>query len=220
MNNKIPCGGFYLSDTLGVDENGQLGVNGGEPFKSLVTDGDGNVKWEDRLAYEETVPVASPINITFDGNTEGAVMSSKNNFYKVSDQVFSLDEILQMTVTFNMSGDIFDSVIGDRPNDVIQNNNAFCVTDNGPVFALAENSGPNPLGVPDTYPEPGIYFPVSGTTRALRWLYKTVKKNLDEKFLPDGIESLTFKSSTSGSSKKFKITVNDSGAITATEVTT
>lgn len=54
MNNKIPCGGFYLSDTLGVDENGKLGVNGGEPYKSLVTDGDGNVQWEDRLAYEYT----------------------------------------------------------------------------------------------------------------------------------------------------------------------
>ncbi len=52
MNNKIPCGGFYLSDTLGVDESGKLGVNGGEPYKSLVTDGNGGVKWEDRLAYE------------------------------------------------------------------------------------------------------------------------------------------------------------------------
>lgn len=27
MSNKIPCGGFYLSDTLDVDENGKLGVN-------------------------------------------------------------------------------------------------------------------------------------------------------------------------------------------------
>lgn len=27
MNKKIPCGGFYLNDTLGVDENGKLGVN-------------------------------------------------------------------------------------------------------------------------------------------------------------------------------------------------
>ena len=52
MNNKIPCGGFYLSDTLGVDESGKLGVNGGEPYKSLVTDGEGTAKWEDRLAYE------------------------------------------------------------------------------------------------------------------------------------------------------------------------
>ena len=63
MSNKIPCGGFYLSDTLGVDENGKLGVNGGEPYKSLVTDGDGNAKWEDRLAYSET--------IEWDGNAEG-----------------------------------------------------------------------------------------------------------------------------------------------------
>ena len=53
MNNKIPCGGFYLSDTLGVDDNGKLGVNGGEPYKSLVTDGDGGVKWEDRLTYDD-----------------------------------------------------------------------------------------------------------------------------------------------------------------------
>ena len=27
MKTKIPCGGFYLDDTLGVDENGKLGVN-------------------------------------------------------------------------------------------------------------------------------------------------------------------------------------------------
>lgn len=27
MSNKILCGGFYLNDTLGVDENGKLGVN-------------------------------------------------------------------------------------------------------------------------------------------------------------------------------------------------
>ena len=27
MSNKIPCGGFYLDDTLGVDENGKLGIN-------------------------------------------------------------------------------------------------------------------------------------------------------------------------------------------------
>ena len=65
MNNKIPCGGFYLSDTLGVDENGKLGVNGDEPFKSLVTDGDGGVKWEDRLAYTKTIPGSDGPIITF-----------------------------------------------------------------------------------------------------------------------------------------------------------
>ena len=72
MNNKIPCGGFYLSDTLGVDENGKLGVNGGEPYKSIVTDGEGNVKWEDRLAYDDSKVVAT------NGHTQ---------FVKVSDKV-------------------------------------------------------------------------------------------------------------------------------------
>lgn len=41
---------------------------------------------------------------------------------------------------------------------------------------------------------------------------------IDEKFIPD-VSSLTIKSSTAGSTKKFKITVNDSGAISATEAT-
>ena len=41
---------------------------------------------------------------------------------------------------------------------------------------------------------------------------------IDEKFIPE-MSSVTLKSSTSGSSKKFKITVNDSGTITATEIT-
>ena len=38
---------------------------------------------------------------------------------------------------------------------------------------------------------------------------------IDEKFIPE-MSSVTLKSSTSGASKKFKITVNDSGTITAT----
>lgn len=44
-------------------------------------------------------------------------------------------------------------------------------------------------------------------------------KKLDEKFLPESVESVIIRSSTEGSTKKFKITVDDSGTITATEVT-
>ena len=47
------------SGKIEVDNRGVLKPNstvpsGGEPYKSLVTDEDGNVKWEDRLAYAET----------------------------------------------------------------------------------------------------------------------------------------------------------------------
>lgn len=54
MSNKIPCGGFYLDDMLNVNDSGELSIKGGTPYQQLVTDGDGNTKWEDRLAYEYT----------------------------------------------------------------------------------------------------------------------------------------------------------------------
>lgn len=54
MSNKIPCGGFYLDNTLNVNESGELSIKGGTPYQQLVTDGDGNAKWEDRLAYVAT----------------------------------------------------------------------------------------------------------------------------------------------------------------------
>ena len=54
MSNKIPCGGFYLDDTLNVNESGELSIKGGTPYQQLVTDGSGNTQWEDRLAYVTT----------------------------------------------------------------------------------------------------------------------------------------------------------------------
>lgn len=94
MNNKIPCGGFYLSDTLGVDENGKLGVNGGEPYKSLVTDGDGNTKWEDRPFYtgdpmETEIIPATTVTFSEEGNYMSAYWPESVDFvagqmYRVS----------------------------------------------------------------------------------------------------------------------------------------
>lgn len=63
---KIPCGGFKLDENfLGMNENDELSLAGGEgkEHQYVVTDGEGNVKWEDCLAYSET--------IEWDGNAEG-----------------------------------------------------------------------------------------------------------------------------------------------------
>lgn len=65
---KVPCGGFKLDENfLGMNENDELSLTGGgsegTPYQQLVTDGDGNTQWEDRLAYSET--------IEWDGNAEG-----------------------------------------------------------------------------------------------------------------------------------------------------
>ena len=60
------------SGKINVDSRGILKPNstvpsGGEPYKSLVTDGEGNVKWEDRLTYAETklVEIVPETTVTF-----------------------------------------------------------------------------------------------------------------------------------------------------------
>ena len=192
MNNKIPCGGFYLSDTLGVDENGKLGVNGGEPYKSLVTDGDGGVKWEDRLAYEETEVEEMTVDIVWDGNTEGLVASSSNNYYKVFDAAFTLDQFKQMNYVAN-GEDI--SVATQADEGGINSESGIIAIwsgDSAPVIVSQEgvdSSASVPGGAPDTFPEPGVYFPADGSVSKLYSdkpiaLTFTKLKQIDEKFIP------------------------------------
>ena len=52
------------SGKINVDNRGMLKPNstvpsGSEPYKSLVTDGTGNVKWEDMLAYDDSKVVVA-----------------------------------------------------------------------------------------------------------------------------------------------------------------
>ena len=42
---------------------------------------------------------------------------------------------------------------------------------------------------------------------------------MPEKFMPESVEGVVIRSSTEGSTKKFKLTVDDTGAIKATEIT-
>lgn len=174
------------SGKVNVSANGILKPNAtvpsssGEPYKSLVTDRDGGVKWEDRLAYEDEIPVNPPVNIVWDGNTEGLVASSLNHYYKVSDDVFTFDEFKNMIFTVNGTTDYpIDDGSGDS---IIVANGIMSYQDWGVVIATTENSGPVPPGAPDTYPEPGVYFPSDGGITALKWLSSKIIKKLDEKF--------------------------------------
>ena len=65
MSNKIPCGGFYLDDMLNVNDSGELSIKGGTSYQQLVTDGSGNTKWEDRLAYTNRIAGSDGPIITF-----------------------------------------------------------------------------------------------------------------------------------------------------------
>ena len=210
MNNKIPCGGFYLSDTLGVDENGKLGVNGGEPYKSLVTDGSGNTKWEDRLAYDDSKLVID------DGDGVQLV--------KVADEVPSwatVDVPIKVWVSNGYNGT-------ENPESYTDlGNGSFMLEEATAAFITTDNFEFNGL----VFPEKGVYFSLEGglyatgissadsDTPEITWDGNVgTLKTIDPKYIPSELNEVILPSSTSGSSKKFKITVDDSGAISATEV--
>lgn len=176
MNNKIPCGGFYLSDTLGVDENGKLGVNGGEPYKSLVTDSEGNVKWEDRLAYDDSRVVVD--------------FGEGSQLVKVADEVPSWASIDAPMKVWYRDG---TNTTTTPENNVGFGNGSFMASES--VFIIATDNVEF-SGI--VFPEKGVYFAsipgnyVSGIASAdsntpeITWDGNIGEiKKLDEKFLPE-----------------------------------
>ena len=177
MNKKIPCGGFYLNDTLGVDENGKLGVNGGEPFKSLVTDGDGNTKWEDRLAYDDSKLVVD--------------YGHGIKLVKVADEVPSW-----ATVDANIKGWSSSGEIATGTPEYYEDlgNGSFMLEDASVVFITTDNVEFRGI----VFPEKGVYFAkfpegymagiasAESDTPEITWDGNIgVIKKLDEKFLPE-----------------------------------
>lgn len=186
MNNKIPCGGFYLSDTLGVDENGKLGVNGGEPYKSLVTDGTGGVKWEDRLAYEGSRLVVD--------------LGRKGPFVKVADKAPSWMSVDAPTNVWISKGQREHIITVSQDDNVGYDNGSFrifymvfVITEDNTIIRIDENDEGR-----YEFPKKGVYFGtdvseyISGIASAdsdtpeITWdgSLETIKK-IDEKFLPE-----------------------------------
>ena len=198
------------SGKINVDSRGMLKPNstvpsGSTPYHQLVTDGDGSTQWEDRLAYEDVRIISELIDINWDGNTEGLVASSRNNYYKVSDYVFTLDQFKQMNYVYN-SQDI--SVASQAEQGGINSSSGIiAIRDGGsaPVIVSQEAvvSGASVSGgAPDSFPEPGVYFPANvyyPITIEVTRLYsvepitisKTEIKQIDEKFLPDSVVKQT-----------------------------
>lgn len=81
--------------------------------------------------------------------------------------------------------------------------------DTGEPFIIVDSGQGVRIGTLDTSPTHTISISQNSPGEIVK---------IDEKFIPD-VSSLTIKSSTANSTKKFRITVNDSGAISATEVT-
>ena len=168
----------------------------------------------DRPFYEETVTVNEPLNITWDGNTEGLV-SVADVFYKMSDAVLSIDQIGQI---MRGEANALIGVGGGEPIDLTTfglsaNENLDGFTAEVVTFILK----PSAVIGDVVFPECGIYFakadentygsafitdfPVEQT--------KTVVKTLDEKYMP---------TLTSPNGTQYKLSVADDGTLTAVAV--
>lgn len=217
---KVPCGGFKLDENfLGMNENDELSLTGGSEGKAyqyLVTDGDSKTKWEDRLAYDD-----SRVVVDIEGTKMVMVSGEAPSWASGNVAVKYWLSKNARTVTVEPEHFIFFD------NGSFSAGFAFFITtDNSEVEGVV-------------FPKKGVYFassvpsPSSGVTSVtgvasadsdtpeITWDGKVENvKTIDPKYIPSELNEIILPSSSSGSSKRFKITVDDSGAISATEVTT
>lgn len=212
---KVPCGGFKLDENfLGMNENDELSLTGGgegKAYQQLVTDGYGNVQWEDGLAYE-----GSRVVVSAGGNKQ---------LVKVADEVPTWASVDASTKVWMSDGHSLTV----PPKDNIDFGNGSFVAEFLVFFITTDNFEFKGT----VFPEKGVYFVrrdngayVSGIASAgsdipeITWDGNIeFTKTIDPKYIPSELNEIILPSSTSGSTKKFKITVDDSGTISATEVT-
>lgn len=200
---KVPCGGFDLDESVfNVDKNSK------------------QVKLNSPISYDympEGYPKKDGWAIEWDGNTKGktSVVSPDGTFYKISDMVLTYDDLLGAKAV-NLKNPQQYLVLSE------DNINQQQISDN---FILFKVAGADIYVVSEDNVEVGgLKFPEKGSyvieeSQGAFILVKDIITPMAREFLPSEVNELIMNSSTPDSTKKFKITVNDSGAISATEVT-
>ena len=212
---KVPGGAFYAGDGLTVDSvTRTVSAGGGD-----VTTPDWNQNDETASDYIKNRPFYEKSLVSVPHpEIPGAF------WYKVSDAVPTGDHSLNATCCSLIDG------VKSNGKIVLSTDDYYVATDGLAVVALKDNAVSEPFG--KTFPERGTYFLSGGdlplitgfalgrdADPEITWDGSTGEiKTLDEKFLPP-VSGLIVKSSTANSTKKFKITVDDSGTISATEIT-
>lgn len=153
-NKKIPCGGFYLGDGLTMDGNTLKSL--GERVQTDYAQNDPTAK--DYIknrpgGYTKTTP---GYEITWDGVVGdkvvvdgGVVQGGVVQFVKVSDRVFTVEELIGATVT-----------VGDQSSTI---NNDDIQSQNGVIMSNGVLVCTSPITIKDiTIPEAGTYFMKTG----------------------------------------------------------
>lgn len=191
MSKKIGCGGFRIDDdTLKLKDDGTLYAAGGSIPKPLTYDymPEGYPKKSEEV-------VTTEVDITWDGNTTGLVASSMNHMYRVSDAVYTLEQFKKMNYVSSGNDLSVASVIEEGGlNDVNVVNGIFTLWagEAQPIIVTEEAVAKGVTingGAPDTFSEPGVYFPADGSVTRLYSLEPIVEtvttiEKLNEEFLP------------------------------------
>lgn len=170
----------------------------------------------EHLHFGTETKVVEGDTLTWDGNTDGRVyveLDGGFKFVKVADIVLTLPNVAN-GLTETLSSGITLEVPFEHIEEAY--NGGGCI--GGSFFICAPTDNFNALGM-TVLPESGIWFcdiPGQGYTTSLTIpnytgfvTEQTTVKPMDEKYMPI---------LTSPSGKKFKLSVDDSGAVTATEV--
>ena len=204
---KVPCGGFVLGEGLALGEDGKtLNVTGGGGSQA-----DWNQNDESAVDYVKNRPF-------YDNSKETILMEESTlSFTYVAQGMYTatLPETVVFVegktyiicydgVTYTCVAYLYNNKVsvGDRnmaAGEMGSSIDSFCIQFINNVWTMA------------------IRKTGDSHTLSIKSIDEDIKK-IDEKYLPS-VKELNFLSSTEGSSRKFKITVDDTGAIKATEVT-
>lgn len=164
--------------------------------------------------YYQTVPA---INIQWDGvvgDKPNAVID-QNVYVKVSDEILTADRVIGATVVMVRGAESQSRILSE---DKIMSGDGVIVAMAGGVILSCSKTTVEMVGETLTLPETGTYFPYmeeGGDKMYVSGLTKPEKQEL----VPIPGELMVLRSSTAGSTKKFQITVDDTGTLSATEVT-
>lgn len=170
---------------LGIIIDGKIHPLGGGGADWNASEGEaGYVK--NRTHYEVVETVNEPLNITWDGNTEGLVTDSTGVTVKISDAVPTDEQFATCEY-----GRAISSSFHITTDDLIPVGD---ITLGGELAVVRKAGAVIPIGdMSTTFPETGIYAAISEDH--LTWLTstapvphtKTVVHKLDKKFLPDDV---------------------------------
>jgi hypothetical protein len=150
-----------------------------EILEDLPAGGGGASSWNDLT--DKPFGENSPESITYDGNTDGKVVNSRNAMIKVSDKILTKEDVVGGTI---IGSNGYSITVTEE--DVVSGGGGISFCD--AIISVADINNTSDIAPGETYPETGTYFAFGDDfyIQSLTLAGGSIK-TLDEKFIPDTI---------------------------------